>query len=382
MLFRLDGSVADALESAAVTASQIEALNYVVNGASEGSHRVSGKRSVLSRLASVERLWPRTRETLKRAADRYSQDGDLLNRLGVIGDVVAPGGNAPTSRLSGDQRIITFPLGWFDATSKIQPTILLGENLSDVGVFAKIGEVGTVLAKLSYLPVVFEERQGGGSSTGAVLSAIAASQTRICICIVDSDRGCPSGQLGGTAQAVGSYKDPNQYPLLAVLETAGRDLENALPDGFFQGRYGSDAHFGPIARMLGALTEIGELEARSFLDIAEGLVLRDVIDLLPSSQEGAFWRAKLNVVVLASGTNSAQMPCLANWACAAPATGKCTCLIIAGNRRDILRDFLDWHRNSSRFDLSKQLSHSVRDEWYRLGFVIASWCCGDVRQRF
>jgi hypothetical protein len=380
MLFRIDESVSELLTSSAATNQDAEALSCLALGAAEGSHRITGARKVLAQLSQLQSLSLGARKTLERAAGRVAQEGHLHLKLQTFGHVVSNTQTVPSAAINRDQRVITFPLRWFDRSAKIQPTSLLGENLSDVRVFTKIGEVGTVLSALDYLPIVASPTNGGGSTIGKVLGQLVASN-RICLCIVDSDKVCPTSNVGGTARSVAPYSDINAYPMVEVLETTGRDLENALPNSFFLSRYGNDPKNIPMTNLLAQLGSQGEVEVRAHVDIECGLVLREIWSHSPTSHEANFWRNKLNQVFALVGVLASSFPCLATETCAHPIGCPCVCVVVPGNRANILDDFLALYEGADRFVLRNMLDDSVREDWRRLGRAIASWCCGDSRLR-
>lgn len=380
MLFRIDESVSDLFSSGAATNQDAEALSNLALGAAEGSHKVTGTRKVLAHLSQLQPLRLSARNALERAANVAAQEGKLHLKLQTYGLVVANHQANPSSATNGGQRVITFPLRWFDHTAKIQPTALLCENLSDVDVYITIGTVGTVLCCLGYLPTIASRTHGGGSTIGTVLGQLVAAE-RICLCIVDSDKACPASDVGGTARTVAPYKDRQMYPLIEVLETTGRDLENALPNAFFSSRYGNDARYIPMTNLLVQLGTQGEHEVRAHLDIECGLILREILAHSPNSVERAFWQAKMNLIFATAGVPSTNFPCVATGVCSNPSGTPCTCVVVPGNRANILNDFLSLYRGADRYLLRNTLDDSVREEWKRLGNTIASWCCGNDRLR-
>lgn len=376
MLFVIDQSVIDLFAAGRAQALDVNGLDYLALGVAEGNHRIIGPRKVLLDLAVQDTLHKKTRSVINRAVNRAAQEGKLHHQLSVYGRVLADGGTVPVSRMHGLQRVISFPLRWFDSSAKIQPTVVLGEDLSDVGVLEKVGEVGTVLAGLRHLPLRLSHDHGGGSKIGVVLGS-NASANRFCVCIVDSDRACPTGTLGGTAITVQSYKNPAAYPLVDVAETSGRDLENALPDVFYRTAYTDPSRHGPMVTLLEHLTQSGETDVRAHLDIEKGLTLRQVYNHPTGSPENVFWRAKLNSLLASPGIVHSSLPCLATGVCASPQNADCTCVILVGNRANILDHFIDRFGSATRYYLASCLDRSVRSEWHRLGANIASWCCGD-----
>src|SRR5580698_1101499 len=206
MLFEIDAIVSDLFRDGTPTQEDIQGLSHVAMAAAEGSHRVTGSRNLLKELSRLDFLSRREKGAFLRAAEQVSEYRGLVSKLAVIGRIAVSTHPEPMALLTGSQRVITFPLRWFDITAKIQPVALLGENLSDVGVFIKIGEVGMLLKGYGYFPLVLSRAHGGGSTIGQVLEQLV-SENRLCLCIVDSDRSCPNGALGATAQTITHFKN-------------------------------------------------------------------------------------------------------------------------------------------------------------------------------
>jgi hypothetical protein len=379
MLFVIGQSVGGLFASGGAGQPDVESLEYLALGSAEGSHRISGTRQVLTNLSGNTVLHTKTRKVFERAAARVAQEGRLQYQLTVYGQVEA-GSGLPTSTTVGTKRVITFPLRWFNDSTKVQITVLLGENLSDACVLHSIGEAGTVLAGLPYLPLKSKADHGGGSSIGQVLHANANANC-ICICIVDSDRACPLGTLGNTAATVQPFKNTAIYPLIEVSETSSRDLENILPDNFYRSEYSNHQVYSIMVGVMEHLTQCGETDLRSYLDIEKGVTLRQIFNYPVNSPERVFWGTKLQILLAHMGIAPATLPCLTAGSCAAMATGPCTCAIVAGNSSNILQSFASRFSGSTRYNLASCLDKSVRPEWLRLGAGIASWCCGDDRLR-
>ena len=375
MVFEIDESVPALFNTGTAQKQDAEGLRWLVFSAVEGSHRIVGRRKVLLELVQLDILEPRHKQALARAAGRVAQEGSLCSRVPVHGRVVA-NAQAVVSVSNGDKREITFPLRWFDCTARIQPTTLLAEDLSDVGVLELMSRAGIVLSALGYLPFKAAGDPGGGNNIGRVLSDHIANN-RLCLCIVDSDQVCPGGDFGSTAQTVAPYKNDTTYPLVGVLETSGRDLENSLPNSFYRNAYGQDARYVPLNNLLDALTGDQEHAVRLHLDIEKGLRLHDVRKYPANSSEATFWQSKLNLVMSKVGIQTPNVPCLTRSSCPHIKRSDCQCVIITGNHADILKDFLDHHKDSDGHMLCQILDDSVCADWKRLGTAVASWCCGD-----
>jgi hypothetical protein len=378
MLFVIDQSVEQLFASGSAGPLDVDGIDCLAMGVAEGSHRIIGSRQVLTNLSGQVAFQRKTRNVFQRALGRVAEEGKLKALLNVYGRIQAGPAAIPVSKTINNQREITFPLRWFDQSSKVQRTILLGEHLSDAHVLQKVAEAGAALANLNHLPIRCRPNLGGGSTISLVLAANISANS-FCICIVDSDRACPGGTLGGTATSVQIFKNPTAYPLVEVMETTGRDLENHLPDFFYHAEYGSNLRCCTLAAMMMHLTSCGETDLRSHLDIENGVKLRQILAHPAHSPERNFWLAKLSIILNQVGTSA--LPCLATAICSAPARTPCTCAPVDGIPSNVLDLFASRYADSSPYQLAGWLDDSVRPEWHRLGSSIASWCCADERLR-
>lgn len=379
----IDQGVVDIFTSASATPRDIAGLDYIALGVAEGSHRLIGSRAGLLALARCNMLQQKSRDVFMRAYNRMGTEGVLLKKLKIYGIVIANTTMVdPVSTISGEKRVISFPLRWFDASKKIQSTLLLGEDLYDVDVLIKIGEAGTVLANIGYLPLKHDEDHGGGGSTARVLNSNVIKE-RLCVCVVDSDRACPSGTMGNTALAVQPFKNQANFPLVGVIETTGRDLENMLPDTFYRTEYGHHRQYGRMVMVFEALTQRNETDLRAHIDVEKGVTLHQIFRHATGSPETLFWNTKIGLLfAILGGSQPTTVACHVNGRCTQASNSLCPgCVVIQGNNDNILERFATRYANVSRHTLCKCLDNSTTVEWTRIGENIAAWCCGDDKLR-
>lgn len=376
MLFNIDRTVADLFTSGNPSQRDYAALRYIAMASAEGSHRITGRRKVLDDLAAVNLGDPRWSRAFERAKSRVATEGGLIQKVKTIVSVVVDTSGVPNSVTVGDRRTITIPLIWFDTSAKVQPTQLLAENIDDVRVAILIGKIGPLLPPAHFVPLSVSERHGGGSSISNVLAANAC-QDKFCLCLADSDRTAPTSALGATAQNLNSYTNESIFPLVEVVITAGRDLENSLPNDFYATEYGGHHRFSSMSHFLLELTNAGEISARSYIDIEKGFTLFDAYGQLPGSEASRFWLAKLPAVLQIVSARPEHSLCIQNASCARGSRRDCQCLLVEGNPSHILRDFYRRYDTANHWQIAHELDVSVRREWESLGVAVMSWCCGD-----
>jgi hypothetical protein len=381
MLYVIEASVANYFAGGGVEERDLHAIDYLTMAVAEGNHRIGGLRSTLTALANYQQFTQRARSVLSRAAQQSAQYGRLPTQLTVVGRVIAGGtSTTPTHRVVGNRREIVFPLRWFDRSAKIQPTVLLGENLYDVDVLLLIARTVLATADFGYLPLNYLRRGGGGSSTRDNLISII-EQSQKCLCVVDSDKQCPTGQIGGTAHIIQGYKDTSVYPFTGVIETSGRDLENALPLHFYRQAYGGAHRFSPFTTLLENIVAGGHHELRLHLDVENGLTLRKVFSHVAGSPERIFWDTQVPILSTILKYPANHFPCIATGVCGKLQGSPCTCVVFTGNTLNILDEFHQLHATTKEHELAAMLSDEERAEWVRLGMEVISWCCAEKKPR-
>ena len=382
MLYVINEVISDHFASGRATAADVNGIEHLTMGVAEGSHRIGGPRKTLQRLAENIVIPERARRVFARAAGRVSEEGRLRYQLPTYGLVVTgrgPGSRV-TSRHDGRQRVVEFPLPWFVDSTRAQRTALLGENFTDVNVLEIMARTALAIDNLPYLPLRFFPMNGGGGSTGDVLDSLVRDE-RLCVCVVDSDRVCPNGMLGPTAQAVQRFRDMAAYPAVEVLETRGRDLENSLPLAFYQNQYRSLPNCLPMTEMLARLTVAGRHDLRFHIDIEQDIRLRRLFAHAPGTEARLFWDTNLNVICGLVVPPPSTFPCLASGVCQYQRPDPCRCVALLGNTQGILEQFAECHKNDTGQAIARMLSPEERQEWTRLGLAVASWCCGDDKLR-
>lgn len=379
MLYVIDDNIASHFSAGKANQRDIASLEMLAMGIAEGRHRLHGRRVTLQTLINGDWFSARAKGVFLQARNQVSQTGILPNQLRVYGRlVVSPGMDSPKHHAIGERREIRIPLDWFDESSKVQETILLGENLSDVKALLIIANVAITRMDLKYLPFRFDGRGGGGSTTGASIAQIAEQQQQ-CLCLVDSDRACPTGQIGDTARSVQQFKDPEMYPRIGIVETAGRDLENSLPLSFYRNQYSGQNQFAPLTNLLVGLANAGHHELILYLDIENGLTLRRHFQRPADSPERAYWETRIPILCNFLQPPNPAFPCQLTKVCANP--NACMCIVCPGNRSDVLAMFSKVYETTNPFTLSALLSTQEWEEWCRLGIEVASWCCAEKKLR-
>lgn len=272
------------------------------------------------------------------------------------------------------------PIKWFNASHRIQESILLCENLSDAHTLFLIARTAITAIRV-YFPMAINKRNGGGSQLGKTLQSIA-SEERLCLCIVDSDRASPLSAVGNTARTVAPFTNTTHYPILQVYETPGRDLENTLHERYYSAHFQATGTVNQVTSLISHFTSIGDHKGKLFLDIEKGLRYRTFLDQASCRHAIQFWSIRFQSVCQAVAFQPDNLACYSLKTCSIPShQGPCSCVVLHGNTADILAHFSAHYDGRSPSSLVTELTREELAEWIEIGLLVASWCCADQPQR-
>ena len=385
MLVELDEEIEALPINGGGTDAAINALENLATARREGKHLIVGKGTTLNSLADWEKLSPRCRGTLRQAASRATEEMGLAQHLALR---VVVSSSATTPSVSGpeDHRVITLPLSFFSDSRSVQPSRILAENLVDADLYISLGEYFGKESGLRGISVVLEPLHGGGSTTASVYANEQRSAKAFCICIVDSDRKCPSDALGSTARAVLNSEDAGK-PYTAVHIPDLRTAENLIPYGVLEEiAYNNiPARSGPIptrqnvARLVQKLAHSTSPEVRLWipLKLSGPVLFNRILDMATAEGTKAYWRDWARVIGSAcrvSSTCKQQNRCCR--------TEACTCTILP-TAAGLLEDAVDFMQKQSIHKLSEYVASdsTLKAEWMRVGLVTFSWGCSKKPSR-
>ncbi|MGA2788645.1 MAG: hypothetical protein ABSF60_14075 [Verrucomicrobiota bacterium] len=341
----------------------------------EGRHILAGTPATLNSLLSLHQLQPITKTALRIARERFSELMGLPGRFSAFVTIFPDQAGSVRRLVQGNKSILEVPISHFSHSGKIQDTILLTEHLADASIAKQMAYIYRSDAKLPFIPISCELRCGGGSNLGVTIAQLSAAQDRLCVVIVDSDKKSPKGACGNTLKSVRrEHKKAGPSPLIELCVLDCKEMENALPDGFYADAYGADVNHQEGPTFLKNLSNNGAEDLRDFVDIKEGLSLKGIFSLSRGSPDFNFWHS--NVGTLAQSTPFAGQHdpnCLRLQSCQNP--GACRCWFVKPNNTDILGKasavFGRW-----RPDQWACLNGRQKEIWLKVGRVVFEWSSG------
>jgi hypothetical protein len=376
MLLYLDRSLEDCLDSSGVDREDaVEGLEKIAMGRAEGKHLVLGEASTLSALATWEDLSERYRKVYSRILGKLPTTGSIRRKLPYRVDVVGHQPTELTLKESESQTIIQVPIRYFRDSGLVQETILLAENRRDAEVYKRMARVNIKLRRWATIPIRLETRPGGGADTAEEYRSLQEERKRLCLCIVDSDRTSPEGQLGLTALGLRRVEDPQQ-PMCVYLTTRTHELENCIPTGMYREVAEGDQRRKAV-EFLEDLEESELAEARKYLDFKKGLVLAEIFENLSKYSRSpanlSYWQSLLSH--LAENSYPTHQECLEIGECRSE--GRCSCSVMCGFGANVIDDVRNkvMERNSDH-KIKAFLDTLTLPEWETLGSMVLAWCCG------
>jgi len=372
MLFLLDDGLLECLDDAADADLVRNAVEFLSLAHREGKHILTGSREILEDILAKCSLRQRDAAMLERIRNERSQYGHF--HLSVNRYVRVVRRAATHIQENGSQRIIYISLDKLQDSSTVQKTILLAENLLDTDLYLLFAKVYMSHARMKTLQVVAEQRGGGGSQVVTEYERIRNSQSRLCLCLVDSDKRAPESSIGDIGRKI-SAMNSGSSPMCEAVITKVRMIEN-----HFSIRQLEIPSIGNSDRMK-AISFLEKMEQHSLLELRQSINFKDGVDLSkihalpPDAPERSFFKQELKK--LASSRAIAESPCLTEDECHGDPT--CECGIMPGFGDAILENTLRELSRMSIPKLKESLCPATRNEWLDIGGIVFAWCCARTR---
>ncbi|MEG4584873.1 hypothetical protein QUA54_06440 [Microcoleus sp. MOSTC5] len=228
MLILIDSSVVDKGEENTWDDETVLALEILATARREGKHLVIAERKTLKKIARCCRLSEITRNVYTHLSNHATQN--FRSYLSVVKryiEIVNPCLEPQVVENSGQQIIQVAPR-FFNDSESVQKTILLCENSDDAVFYETIAKVYLIWKKRN-VQIVCEPRGGGGNTISSEYINIQKAKKRFCLCIVDSDKIAPDGNLGSTASRLQTQSDSTCINTQTFILDC-REIENLIPN--------------------------------------------------------------------------------------------------------------------------------------------------------
>ena len=351
---------------------EVSALELILQARRSGFHILMGSDEVFGALLEVEGLSLSARQILGRARRRQIQKGELLR---VVRQRVRITHNTgPQVDRVSDSAIVTLPLQHFSLYSAPDQPVVLGENVRDAHLATEMARYYAATRGLAGVKLRCRPDGGGGTTTAEAFRSYR-KDPRFCICVVDSDCLAPGTNEGTTAAAVRAEVDPNN-PWAIVLTIPCREAENTLPTRVVYNALGSNEQHRRLVPQLERLSDGAVLESvRDHCDLKKGTRLKSVFEVDDEAAQ-EYWREAMASIAKLPGIRS---ECVEAFACSDERA--CSCWIVRGFGRTLLKSSLATLREMSTDEIGETLCDATRPHWMTIGRMIFSWVCGTEKVR-
>jgi hypothetical protein len=375
MLFVLDTSLSGFAFQRNLPSSVLTGLDMLTLGFREGRHILAGPRQTLDALLKINGLQPNTRVALRMAKERFPQLMALPAQYEHY-VMVMPDSSGPLRRVQyGGRQVTEAPISHFSNSGKIQNVVVLGEHAKDAEITMLMARFYKSRNRLNGIPVRPDLRCGAGSNVIAHYEQLRDNRERFSLTIVDSDKKCPGGAVGGTARTIlNAHAAGGNPPMMEIFILDCHEMENALPDKFYEQAFSRSADHFDSVEFLKRLTDAGEHEVRRFIDIKKGKSLLDILTTPANSPEAAFWNAKLaKLKQLSPLVPQHDVDCTRYQVCQNPAD--CRCWFLKPNGSNVLEKAAELLPKWGSQDWNS-LGAECLHMWQRLGRIVFEWCSG------
>jgi hypothetical protein len=366
MLILINSSVVDNGDENSWDDETVLALENLASARREGKHLVMAKREIFKKIAQCRRLSQFARNTYNKLFNQSTQLESYLSAVTRYIELVNSCYEPEVVSNSGKQIIKVAPR-FFNDSELVQKTILLCENIHDAIFYETIAKIYLVWNNIN-VKIVCEGRGGGGNTISLEYINIQELKKRFCLCIVDSDKIAPDGNLGSTASLIQAQSDSNCINTQTFILDC-REIENLIPNSIL-----SELCSGNQERLkaLKIFEDISSsaFEIRSFLDIKKGTRMKEVINA-SNPKIKSFWEVKISLIPNISSCIDDW--CQANWQCSNN-SGECKCKISLGFGENTLSNTVEYIKQKNPHEIAKIVDKSMHSDWGKIAQVVMNWC--------
>ncbi|HCU85820.1 hypothetical protein [Methylophilus sp. UBA6697] len=349
--------------------ANIHVLEKILDAGIDGNHLINASRRLYKHLLNIAGLSDRYKGYLLNLQGSASYTG-VYSQFGVRGII-----KNVTSKPIYDQTtgVITLPFRYIkDFKTLLLPTVLLCENLIDCDVLDLAAAHYRLKNGYNGTGVNIDKRLGGGGTTGAVLKRIITEAAQLSICIVDSDRYCPTSAMGSTYKACNAELKAGVWNA-RLYSTSGRELENDIPFKILQN---SLAEVDDLNANIQKLFENkSSVRLWKYLDLKDGVHSEWVFKLNNPSSD--FW-----IVDDLIKHDECNPDCVGPKACKKKSVDCHNGVIFNGIGKTILDHVSAWGEKNSGQKSLESATGDNSDDWFTLGRHVFYHCVASKKYRF
>lgn len=371
MLILIDSSVIDNGDQSAWDDDDdtVLALEHLAYACREGKHLVIAERGTLKKIANSSRLSDNHRSIYRTLCHQATQQfrsypSEVTKYIKIINPC-----SKPEVVFDSGQQIIKLSPRFFNDSELIQKTILLCENIDDAVLYETIAKVYLIWKRLN-VEIACEQRGGGGNTISKEYVNIQKFKKRFCLCIVDSDKIAPDGNLGNTAKSLSQAQSNSNCIITQAFILDCREIENLIPNSILSELCSGNKERLKALKIIENISS-STVEIRDFLDIKKGTQMKEIINASSNLKIKSFWEA--NISRIPNICSHIDRWCQDNWQCRDNA-GECKCKISLGFGENTLSNTVEYLSKTNPHKIARIVDKSRCPEWEEIAQIVINWC--------
>lgn len=229
----------------------------------------------------------------------------------------------------------------------LNPNHLLVENPKDTALYVEILNYYKVLKGITNVECEFGSMNGGGNTIHEEYSRITMEKKCFTLCLIDSDKISPSGELGSTAKKFLDEPISTSWGFFSILKV--HEIENLIPLKIYK-QFINENH-STNASVLSRLTFSNDCDLFNYLDLKNGINKKRFLELCTTSQN--YYKIKFNLDSI-------------DFECSCEKIKDCKCFIFYPLGRSILKQIMDFIEKE-RLQLADHINNSLIPIYMEIG---------------
>ena len=205
-------------------------IKEIARAHERGIHFVSGQRDALRAISEMPDLDGSDRALFKRLTNNCTIDANIKENVSTFLMIVNKVEAAILmKKAQNDRTYWEAPITTFGKSeAQINQAMLLAEDLNDAIVYSHAAKLYMSDKKYNF-KISLEQINGGGCNIHKSLECAIAKNERWCLCITDSDRISPEGDLSDSSKSCNQVIERYPHYIISHTVLAVREIENLIP---------------------------------------------------------------------------------------------------------------------------------------------------------
>lgn len=366
MFFVIDKSILKLIKNIDKNTKLASAFENIAQARISGKHILFGDRETLSFLSKERNLSQIARSTYHKIYESLPQIKTLYDHFDYKVHIVSDETVTPTNNYVPDNDFKVPVENWFQISFALEP-VFLSENQIDLKFYNIIAKTYLSKYKIGKIPIRFDPRGGGGSTTYIEYETIAEKKDKFCLCIVDADYKFPKSSTGETARKIIEIHNKYKPRFSRYYIIKSREIENLIPNKIFKDII-KDQRSKYVDFLINS--EKNNIhDVKRYIDIKEKVEIKEIV----SSENNEYKNFWIDIFNKLHKKNIKKINCFPDFVCD---PNECNCVLFVGFGDKILEQSVDYMEKMTPQKISECDNEKCFEDWNNLGKFILSFCCG------